>query len=153
MANDVPGDPAQTTCVRRRALERRGPLVPPDPEGSRPFWLVTVTLSGPSLPEKKVRTGLGRLNDTRAFLVSTRYDDHRAEVRYWDEGGTASEPVWQALELWSDEDVDEVLPGWALSGLGVVDHESARWQLLHGQHPRVFALGEILPFDDQAQLA
>lgn len=153
MSAQAPGDSAQTACVRRRALERRAGLAPPALEGGRPFWLVTVTLSGAQLPEKKVRHGLERLNHTRAFLVSTRYDENRAEVRYWDEGATASEPVWQALELWSDEDVSELLPGWALTGLGVVDNEAARWQWLHGQHPRVFALGEILPFDEQAQLA
>ena len=153
MTTDLTGENAQTPCVRRRALERRGALVSPDPGGSRPFWLVTVTLGGSPLPEETVRQGLERLNHTRAFLVTSRYDTHRAEVRYWDEGGTAAEPVRQALELWGDEDVDEVLPGWALRGLGVADHDSARWQWLEGQHPSVSVLGEVLPFDGAAQLA
>ena len=153
MSAPAPDDAAEAACVRRRALERRAALLPPELDGGRPFWLVTVTLSGPQIPEELVRYGLERLNQTRAFLVSTRYDEYRAEVRYWDEGATAAEPVWQALELWGEEDVSELLPGWALTGLGVVDHEAARRQWLHGQHPRVFALGEILPFDEQVQLA
>lgn len=153
MSAPVPDQPAQATCVRRRSLERRAGLTPPEMEGGRPFWLVTVTLSGPQISEVLVRQGLERLNHTRAFLVSARYDGNRAEVRYWDEGATAAEPVWQALELWGEEDVGELLPGWSLTGLGVVDQDSAREQWQRGQHPRVFALGEIVPFDDQAQLA
>jgi hypothetical protein len=151
MVQDAHGDAAQPACVRRRTLERRPASL--DLDDGRPLWLVTVTLRGEPLSEEQIRRGLKQLNDSRAFLLSTRYDEHQAQVRYWDEGATAVEPTRQALALWTDADVNQALPGWSLCGLGVADRVSARRQWQHGQHPPVFALGEILPFDEQAQLA
>ncbi|MFI7587025.1 hypothetical protein ACIB24_08115 [Spongisporangium articulatum] len=144
--------------MRRKHLERHGLETEPLGDGPleagvRPLWLVTVTLSGGVLALDRVRYGLGLLNETRAFLVSTRYDEHHAEIRYWDEGDTVAETTRQALELWGDEDVEDVLPGWTLYGLSVVDRGAARSQWVAGEHPRVVALGEIVPFDDYAQLA
>ena len=155
MVFDAPRDAPQASCVRRRSLGRRGPLETDSfaLEDLRPLWFVTVTLSGRPLAADLVHDGLQQLNETRAFLVSTRYDDQRAEVRYWDEGATARDTTRQALALWRYKDVDVGLPGGTLSGLVVVDRAAARREWLHGQHPTVVALGEVVPFDDRAQLA
>ena len=55
--------------------------------------------------------------------------------------------IHQALLLWGDGEVEEQLPGWHMIGLGVVDRPTARRQNARGDHPLVFELGEVVPFD------
>jgi hypothetical protein len=95
----------------------------------------------------RVQRALERLSVERAFLVSARFADDRADIRYWDECDGADEAIRQALSLWGDEEVFTRLPGWKVIGLEVVDQQTARRQWDRGDHPRVFVLGEIVPFD------
>ena len=111
------------------------------------MWFVKVTVGGDPLVPHRVEKALERLSVERAFLVSARYGDDRAEVRYWDECDDADEAIRQALSLWGDDEVTTRLPGWKVIGLEVVDQPTARRQWDRGDHPRVFVLGEILPFD------
>lgn len=141
-------DAAYATCVRRAALERRPAWVsPPGTEDGPALWFVKVTLGGASLIPSRVQKALERLSVERAFLVSARFDDSRAEIRYWDECDDADEAIRQALALWGDDEVSTRLAGWKVTGLEVVDRPTARRQWDRGDHPLVFALGEILPFD------
>lgn len=141
-------DLAPVTCVRRAALQRRPVSVPiEDVDGAPALWFVKVTVGGDSLVPNRVQRALERLSVERAFLVSARYGDDRAEVRYWDECRDADEAIRQALALWGDDEVATRLPGWRVIGLEVVDRPTARRQWDRGDHPRVFVLGEILPFD------
>jgi hypothetical protein len=118
-----------------------------DPEGAPALWFVKVTVGGDSLVPNRVQKALQRLSVERAFLVSARYGEDRAEIRYWDECDDADEAIRQALSLWGDDEVATRLPGWRVIGLEVVDQPTARRQWDRGDHPRVFVLGEILPFD------
>jgi hypothetical protein len=141
-------DAAYATCVRRAALERRQASPRPlNTEGSPDLWFVKVTLGGEPLLRERVQKALERLSVERAFLVSARYDDSRADIRYWDECDDADEAIRQALSLWGDKEVSTRLTGWKVIGLEVVDQPTARRQWDRGDHPRVFVLGEILPFD------
>jgi hypothetical protein len=148
----VPGRPnselAPVTCVRRAALQRR-PLDRPSVEidTGPALWFVTVTLGGDSLDPEAVRAALEQLAQERAFVVSAHYGERRAEVRYWDECDDVDLAVRQALSLWGDDEVSARLPGWTVIGLEAVDRATARRQSGRGDHPRVLALGEILPFD------
>jgi hypothetical protein len=136
------------SCVRRAALQRR-PLAAPieHSDGGPALWFVKVTVGGDSLTPEQVRQALEELSVERAFLVSARFDSDRADVRYWDECDHADEAIRQALSLWGDDEVFARLPGWTVIGLEVVDQQTARRQWDRGDHPRVFMLGEILPFD------
>lgn len=118
-----------------------------DPDDALPLWFVKVTVGGDRIAPDRVQAALERLSVERAFVVSVRYGEECAEVRYWDECGDADEAVRQALRLWGDDEVPVRLPGWRVTGLEVVDRPTARRQWDRGDHPRVFALGEILPFD------
>jgi hypothetical protein len=141
-------DAVHATCVRRVALERRPPVgLLEDVDESSPLWFVKVTIGGERLPVTQVHEELERLATDRGFVVSVRYEDDRAEVRYWDECADADEAVQQALSLWSDDEVPARLPGWQVTGLEVADRETARRQWDRGDHPCVFALGEVIPFD------
>lgn len=140
-------DAVHATCVRRVALERRAPQGPlDDVDGASPMWFVKVTIGGERLPVTHVRKELERLSTDRGFVVSVRYEDDRAEVRYWDECADADQAVQQALSLWSDDEVPARLRGWQVTGLEVADRDTARRQWDRGDHPYVLALGEVLPY-------
>jgi hypothetical protein len=143
--HDVPS----TSCVRRAALERQ-PFIArvEDVVSAHDLWFVTVTIGGDALARNEVREALMRLSVERAFLVSIRYDRTHAQVRYWDECDDAAQATRQALSLWGDEEVFDELPGWRVSGLEVVDLATAQQQWDADGHPRVYALGEIVPFED-----
>ncbi|GAB6903698.1 hypothetical protein JCM9957A_67900 [Kineosporia succinea] len=135
--------------MRRAALEQQ-PYIARDlgaAEG-RDLWFVTVSIGGGALAQDVVRDALERLSVERAFVVSIRFDRNRAQVRYWDECGDAAEATTQALSLWGNDEVFAELPGWRVSGLEVVDLATAQQQWHQDDQPRVFALGEIVPFDD-----
>jgi hypothetical protein len=143
--HDVPS----TSCVRRAALEQQPYIARVEaPEDARDLWFVTVTIGGDALAQDEVRAALERLSVERAFVVSIRYDRNHAQVRYWDECDDAALATRQALSLWGDEEVFEELPGWRVSGLEVVDLATAQHQWDFHEHPRVYALGEIVPFED-----
>jgi hypothetical protein len=144
MSNDA----SRTRCVRRAALERR-PVVLGDFQAapSVGLWFVKLTLGGEPLDVSRVRAALTELSVERAFLVSARYDDCRAEVTYWDEGDEVNVAIQQALSLWGGPEVLAALPGWKIAGLEVLDRLAARRQWDSVPRPRVFPLGEISPFE------
>ncbi len=111
------------------------------------MWFVKVTLSGDRLDPQLLKPTLERLALERSFVVSVRYDEHRAEVRYWDEADGAEDVTRQAMSLWGDDEVTSQLPGWQVTDLQVSDRATARGQWDRGDHPHVFSLGEVLPFD------
>jgi hypothetical protein len=111
------------------------------------LWFVKVTLGGESLAPDRVRAALMKLSVERAFLVSARYDEDRAEITYWDEGCNVNVAVEQAFSLWGSREVLAALPGWQVIGLEVLDRVAARKKWETNPGPRVFALGEVVPFD------
>jgi hypothetical protein len=139
---------SSVTCVRRVAIERQ-PVTWPldDVDGLPSMWFVKVTLGGDPLDPEQLKPILERLALERSFVVSVRYDRDRAEIRYWDEADQPDAVAQQAISLWGDEEVAQQLPGWQLTDLQVCDRPTARRQWDRGDHPRVFALGEVLPFD------
>ena len=111
------------------------------------LWLVKVTLGGDDLDLEWVHRVLSELSVERAFLLTARYADDRAEISYWDEGSDVNVAVEQAFALWGSREVLGALPGWQVIGLEVLDRVAARkkWEMEPGR--RVFALGEIAPFE------
>jgi hypothetical protein len=141
-------DVTSTRCVRRAALERR-PVRLVELEGASGIglWFVKVTLGGDLLDHDRVRAALSDLSVERAFLVSARYGADRAEITYWDEGVDVNIVIEQALALWGSSEVLDSLPGWQVAGLEVLDRVAARKKWETDPGPRVFALGEIVPFE------
>ena len=89
-----------------------------------PFWHVTLTVAGESVPEPEIRSGLERLSQEHPFLLSGRYGVDRAEVRYWEEAPDAGAVTALALRLWQDHRSSSGLPAWDVVGLEVVDRET-----------------------------
>jgi hypothetical protein len=89
-----------------------------------PFWHVTLTVAGFSVPEPEIRIGLERLSHEHPFLLSGRYGVDRAEVRSWEEGPDAGSVTALALGLWSDHQVTAGLPAWTVVGVEVLDRDT-----------------------------
>lgn len=148
MIPETSTDATSTPCVRRAALERRPVQISVlDQAGGLGLWFVKVTLGGEPLHLERVRAALAELSVERAFLVNARYSEDRAEITYWDEGTDVNVAVEQAFALWGGSDVLDAMPGWQVIGLEVLDRVAARARWDTEPRPRVFALGEIVPFE------
>lgn len=88
-----------------------------------PFWHVTLTVAGDAVPEAEIRLGLERLSQEHPFLLSGRYAEGRAEVRYWEEAPDAGTVASLALRLWADHRASALLPDWSVVGVEVVDRD------------------------------
>ena len=62
-----------------------------------PFWHVTLTVAGEPVADAEIRVGLERLSHEHPFLLSGRWDDHRASA---------------------------MLPDWHVVGIEVVDRDT-----------------------------
>ena len=89
-----------------------------------PFWHVTLTVAGDAVVESEIRGGLERLSHEHPFLLSGRYGQDRAEVRYWEEAPDAGTVVSLALRLWDDHRATALLPDWCVVGVEVVDRDT-----------------------------
>ena len=87
------------------------------------LWHVTVTVGGDWQPSGDVHAALGRLQTERPFMSSLRYDEHRAEASYWEEGATIVDATSLAMRLWTDHRDSAALPDWEVLGLTVRHRE------------------------------
>jgi hypothetical protein len=107
------------------------------------LWHVTLTLGGERLETAEVLEALRRLADERPFLLSGRYGDDRAELRYWEEAVECQDAAALALRLWGEHRVSAGLPPWQVLGLEVVD-ESVHQE--RGGAASMVAVGAWHPF-------
>jgi len=118
----------------------------PDAPDDRSLWFVTVTLAGASVPAAEIRAALERLSHEHPFLLSGRYADDRAEIRYWEEAPTAASAADLALHLWDEHRYSAVLPDWSVVGVEIVDRETFhRRGRVSGQGPGLVAAGGVSP--------
>jgi hypothetical protein len=113
----------------------------------RTMWHITLTVSGQPVPEPVIRSALERLSHEHPFLLSGRYAEDRAEVRYWEEAADANGALRLAVHLWDEHTASAQLPAWRVVGVEVVDRETfhRRGRYIHEQ-PALVATGRVLPF-------
>jgi hypothetical protein len=108
------------------------PLLRPDrstPVDCEPrLWHVTVTVAGERQESGSVRAALVRLLGERPFIHSARYDDDRAELRYWEESPDMVDAASLALRLWKEHQTSADLPDWEVVGLEVVDKDTHKFR-------------------------
>jgi hypothetical protein len=75
-----------------------------------------------------VRAALVRLLRERPFIHSARYDDGRAELRYWEESPDMVDAASLALRLWNEHRTSADLPDWEVVGLEVVDQGTHKFR-------------------------
>lgn len=87
------------------------------------LWHVTVTVAGTAMEPLIVRGALQRLSEERPFLSSLRFSADRAEIAYWDEGGSLVDVGSLALRLWIEHRDSARLPDWEVVGLEIVEQQ------------------------------
>lgn len=91
--------------------------------GPRELWHVVLTVRGPACDLEDVRRGLERLSTERPFLLSCRYAEDRAEVRYWEEARDVDDAAALALRLWGEHRTSADLPPWSVTGVEVLHRD------------------------------
>ena len=90
------------------------------------MWHVVLHVAGEPVPVPELRQALERLAHERPFLLTARYAEDRAEVRYWDEAERLEDAAAMALRLWGEHRSTAGLPTWRVVGLEVLDRETFR---------------------------
>ncbi|MBM3689182.1 MAG: hypothetical protein FJW80_05935 [Actinobacteria bacterium] len=113
---------------------------------NRSLWFVTVTLAGAAVSPSEIQGALERLSHEHPFLLSGRYTEDRAEIRYWEEAPDASCAAGLALRLWDEHRDSASLPDWAVVGVEIVDRETFhRRGRVSGHGPGLVAAGGVSP--------
>ncbi|MGG7573790.1 hypothetical protein [Streptomyces sirii] len=108
----------------------------PAPEGERReasrLWHITLSVSGAEAPLKEVRRGLEQLAHDHPFLLTSRYANDHAEIRYWEEARDLHDAAAVALRLWGEHRSTAKLPPWEIVGLEVIDRETYHQRIAEG---------------------
>ncbi|HEY9328082.1 MAG TPA: hypothetical protein VIS09_07585 [Streptomyces sp.] len=131
-----------------RRDERPGPE--PAPAGQErnasKLWHITLCVSGTETPLKEVRRGLEQLAHDHPFLLTSRYANDHAEVRYWEEARDLHDAAAVALRLWGEHRSSAGLPPWEIVGLEVIDRETYHQRVAEGYGPPPAAPVGVHPY-------
>ncbi|MEU6480935.1 hypothetical protein ABZ858_29460 [Streptomyces sp. NPDC047017] len=124
--------------TRERGREHRA--APAHDGGAAPadlprLWHITLRVSGAEAPLQEVRRGLEQLAHDHPFLLTSRYADDHAEIRYWEEARDLHDAAAVALRLWGEHRQSARLPPWEIVGLEVIDRETYHQRLAEGYGP------------------
>ncbi|WTQ59858.1 hypothetical protein OG553_22510 [Streptomyces sp. NBC_00158] len=118
----------------RRALTSVGGGGDEQAETSR-LWHITLSVSGKPAPLSEVRRGLEQLAHDHPFLLTSRYADDHAEIRYWEEARDLHDAAAVALRLWGEHRSTAQLPPWEIVGLEVIDRPTYHQRVAEGYGP------------------
>ncbi|MEV4433374.1 hypothetical protein [Streptomyces sp. NPDC049585] len=113
---------------------RAGGEVPQAREAAR-LWHVTLSVAGAEAPLGEVRRALEQLAHDHPFLLTSRYANDHAEIRYWEEARDLHDAAAVALRLWGEHRSTAQLPPWEIVGLEVVDRETYHQRVAEGYGP------------------
>ncbi|MFE9461194.1 hypothetical protein [Streptomyces californicus] len=99
------------------------------------LWHITLSVSGAEAPLAEVRRGLEQLAHDHPFLLTSRYANDHAEIRYWEEARDLHDAAAVALRLWGEHRSSARLPPWAIVGLEVIDRETYHLRVAEGYGP------------------
>ena len=120
-------------------------------EGGKPadqprLWHVTLSVSGGEAPLKEVRRALEQLAHDHPFLLTSRYANDHAEIRYWEEARDLHDAAAVALRLWGEHRSSAKLPPWEIVGLEVIDRETYHQRIAEGYGPPPAAPVGVHPY-------
>ncbi|MFF7181456.1 hypothetical protein [Streptomyces sp. NPDC008121] len=110
------------------------------------LWHITLSVSGARAPLKEVRRGLEQLAHDHPFLLTSRYADDHAEIRYWEEARDLHDAAAVALRLWGEHRQSAKLPPWEIVGLEVIDRETYHQRIAEGYGPPPAAPVGVHPY-------
>lgn len=142
----------------RRARQEEEPADRTGPGGdSRPggagkerevsrLWHVTLSVAGAEAPLREVRKALEQLAHDHPFLLTSRYANDHAEIRYWEEARDLHDAAAVALRLWGEHRSSASLPPWEIVGLEVIGRETFRQRREEGYGPAPATPVGVHPF-------
>ncbi|MFF2325746.1 MULTISPECIES: hypothetical protein [unclassified Streptomyces] len=110
------------------------------------LWHVTLSVSGAEFPLKEIRRGLEQLAHDHPFLLTSRYANDHAEIRYWEEARDLHDAAAVALRLWGEHRSTAGLPPWEIVGLEVIDRETYHQRVAEGYGPPPAAPVGVHPY-------
>jgi hypothetical protein len=110
------------------------------------LWHITLSVSGTEAPLKEVRRGLEQLAHDHPFLLTSRYANDHAEIRYWEEARDLHDAAAVALRLWGEHRSSAKLPPWEIVGLEVIDRQTYHQRIAEGYGPPPAAPVGVHPF-------
>ncbi|GGU41280.1 hypothetical protein GCM10010274_31320 [Streptomyces lavendofoliae] len=110
------------------------------------LWHITLSVSGQAAPLKDVRRALEQLAHDHPFLLTSRYADDHAEIRYWEEARDLHDAAAVALRLWGEHRQSAKLPPWEIVGLEVIDRETYHLRIAEGYGPPPAAPVGVHPY-------
>ncbi|WP_406000924.1 hypothetical protein [Streptomyces sp. NBC_00829] len=110
------------------------------------LWHITLSVSGAEAPLKEVRRGLEQLAHDHPFLLTSRYANDHAEIRYWEEARDLHDAAAVALRLWGEHRSSARLPPWEIVGLEVIDRQTYHQRIAEGYGPPPAAPVGVHPF-------
>ena len=116
------------------------------PEDLPRLWHVTLSVSGREAPLKEVRRALEQLAHDHPFLLTSRYANDHAEIRYWEEARDLHDAAAVALRLWGEHRQTAKLPPWEIVGLEVIDRETYHQRISKGYGPAPATPVGVHPF-------
>ncbi|MFD5323031.1 hypothetical protein [Streptomyces sp. NPDC127092] len=117
----------------------------PEREVSK-LWHITLSVSGAEAPLKEVRRALEQLAHDHPFLLTSRYANDHAEIRYWEEARDLHDAAAVALRLWGEHRQSAKLPPWEIVGLEVIDRETYHQRIAEGYGPPPAAPVGVHPY-------
>ncbi|MFR9799829.1 hypothetical protein ACL02U_28620 [Streptomyces sp. MS06] len=117
-----------------------------EPADQPRLWHVTLSASGRRVALTEVRRGLEQLAHDHPFLLTSRYADDHAEIRYWEEARDLHDAAAVALRLWGEHRRTAGLPPWEIVGLEVIDRETYHQRVAEGYGPPPAARVGVHPF-------
>ncbi|WP_328871344.1 hypothetical protein OHT76_15135 [Streptomyces sp. NBC_00287] len=106
-----------------------------EPQDLPRLWHITLSVSGEEAPLKEVRRALEQLAHDHPFLLTSRYANDHAEIRYWEEARDLHDAAAVALRLWGEHRQSAGLPPWEIVGLEVIDRETYHQRIAEGYGP------------------
>ncbi|MFD7325700.1 hypothetical protein ACFV9D_32255 [Streptomyces sp. NPDC059875] len=110
------------------------------------LWHITLSVSGAEAPLKEVRRALEQLAHDHPFLLTSRYANDHAEIRYWEEARDLHDAAAVALRLWGEHRQTAKLPPWEIVGLEVIDRETYHQRIAEGYGPPPAAPVGVHPY-------
>ncbi|GAA2325063.1 hypothetical protein [Streptomyces violaceusniger] len=114
-------------------------------EASR-LWHITLSVSGSEAPLPEVRRALEQLAHDHPFLLTSRYANDHAEIRYWEEARDLHDAAAVALRLWGEHRSSAKLPPWEIVGLEVIDRDTYHQRVAEGYGPPPASPVGVHPF-------
>ncbi|ANS65208.1 hypothetical protein SLINC_2984 [Streptomyces lincolnensis] len=117
-----------------------------EPEDLPRLWHVTLSVSGEEAPLAEVRRALEQLAHDHPFLLTSRYANDHAEIRYWEEARDLHDAAAVALRLWGEHRQTAGLPPWEIVGLEVIDRQTYHQRISEGYGPAPASPVGVHPF-------